>query len=111
MEIPTHPKCEKCKLELENLEEFMKNRPWKYGSRATLEIRQDFLGDGWHLHNVQFDNYEAESLRKEHDKAVSEGRDYDLQSLLNNLSFGGRDSVGWYTDDYDSLHRTKMEED
>ena len=93
MEIPTHPKCNKCEAELEKLKEFFDNRPWKYGSRATLEIRQDFLGDGWHLHGVKVDNHEAEGLRKEHDKAVSDGRDYDLQSLLNNLSFGG-----WFDD-------------
>ena len=87
-------KCGVCEVELEKLKEFIENRPWKYGCRATLEIRQDFLGNGWHLHNVTVDNHEAEGLREEHDKAVSEGRDYDLQSLLNNLAFGG-----WYSDE------------
>ena len=93
MEIPIHPKCSKCESESEKLKEFLENRPWKYGSRATIEIKQDYLGDGWHLDNVTFDNCEAEGLREEHAKAVSEGREYDLQSLLNNLSWGG-----WFDD-------------
>ena len=94
MEIPTHPKCNKCEVELKKLKDFLENRPWKYGCRATIEINQDFLGDGWHLDNVQFDNREAKKLRKEYEKAISEGRgDYNLQELLNNLSWSG-----WFDD-------------
>ena len=87
MEIPVHPKCNKCKSDLEKLKEFMENRPWKYGSRAVVHIKQDFLGDGWHFEIDRFDNYEAESLRKEYEE--SENKDYDLQGLLNNLAWGG----------------------
>lgn len=86
--------CKKCEVELERLNKFLEDRPWKYGCRATIIITQDYLGNGWHLDNVKFDNREAEGLREEYAKAVTEGRGdtYDLQGLLNNLS--------WY-DGYD----------
>jgi hypothetical protein len=84
-----HERCTTCTPQIEKLRGFFENRPWKYGCRAVIEVRQDFLGGGWHLHEVAIDNREANDLREEHDKAVAEGRDYDLQGLLNNLSWGG----------------------
>lgn len=97
MELPftLHEKCSKCKLELERLRNFFEDRPWKYGCRATIEIRQDYIGNGWHIGKVTFDNHEAVGLREEYEKAVSEGRGdtYNLQEFLNNLSWGG-----WYDD-------------
>ena len=82
-------KCVKCVTELDKLKEFFENRPWKYGCRAVITIHQDFLGAGWHLESVEIDNREAENLRKEYEKSVAAGCDYDLQGLLNNLSWGG----------------------
>ena len=94
--------CEKCKTDIEKLQQFLKDRPWKYGSRATIEIRQDYLGGIWHLQLLKIDNYEAEQLRKEYEKSNNKDT-YDLQGLLNNLD--------WYdyyddSDGYDSLERT-----
>lgn len=83
--------CERCKNDLEKLERFLKDRPWKYGSRATIEIRQDYLGGEWHIQLNKIDNYEAENLRAEYEKSNNKDS-YDLQRLLNNLD--------WY-DSYD----------
>ena len=98
--------CKKCESEFERLNSFLEDRPWKYGCRATIEITQDYLGNGWHLDNVKFDNREAKNLRAEYEKAVSEGRGdtYDLQGLLNNLSW-----YDWYDDSLPSILVQKEE--
>ena len=106
LHVPLKEGCKKCEAELERLNNFLSDRPWKYGCRATLEIRQDYLGNGWHLDNVHFDNHEAKGLREEYEKAISEGRGdtYDLQRLLNNLSW-----YDWYDDNLPEILVQKEE--
>ena len=87
--------CEKCEESLERLTNFLEKRPWKYGSRITMEIRQDYMGGGWHLEVTKIDNGEAEQLREEYKKSMEKGNpDYNIQRLLDNLS--------WY-DSYDEI--------
>ena len=95
--------CKRCKDDLEKLNQFLEKRPWKYGSRATIEIRQDYLSGGWHIQLLEIDNYEAETLRAEYEKSKNKDT-YDLQGLLDNLDwYGSYDD----RDGYDSSISTK----
>jgi hypothetical protein len=99
--------CERCRNDLEKLLQFLENRPWKYGSRATIEIRQDYLGEEWHIQLLKIDNYEAEALRAEYERIKNKDT-YDLQGLL--------DSLDWYdsyddSDGYDGSISKEVEEE
>ena len=51
--------CKVCQKNYQKLTAFTYLTPTKYGNQIILTLNQDWLGgDLWHIHKVEFDNYE-----------------------------------------------------
>ena len=56
--------CPDCELNKIKIQEFMDDKPQKYDNTITLTLRQDWMGAGWHIHEVEFGVYEPFSGKK-----------------------------------------------
>lgn len=56
--LPIKNLCPDCEIAKIKIQRFMNNKPQKYDNTITITLRQDWMGVGWHLHDVKFGTYE-----------------------------------------------------